>query len=137
MISFNIQRIIILKESNKSLISNVLILKLVHNQYKSSYKMSQLPVSAVSYGRPRNQLNNRNLTNALKANLIPAMVTDVHIVAVRCVFDFLTYGETVKQIAGRRRLLEKKLLECEEVIVCFMFSQSFLVLLKPMFEFLH
>ena len=79
--------------------------------------MSQLPVSAVSYGRPRNMLNNRNLTNAFKANLIPAVVKDVHIVAVRCVFDFLSYGETVKEIAGRRRQLEKKLLECEEVIV--------------------
>ena len=84
--------------------------------------MTDLPVSGVSYGRPRSQLNNRNLMNALKAHLIPAVVNDLHIVAVRCVFDFVDYAEAVKQLAGRRRLLEKKLLESEEVSLFYLFK---------------
>ena len=84
---------------------------------------NQLPVSTVSYGRPTNhRLSNMSLKNGLEGNLIPAIVNDLQIVAVRCIFNFLDYGEAVKQIAARRRLLEKKLLECEEVIVSHLFS---------------
>lgn len=77
----------------------------------------KLPVKSVLYNRPRSQLNNRNLKNALTAHLIPIVVDNVHVIGIRCVFDFTSTAEAVKQLAARRRLLETRLREFEEVSI--------------------
>ena len=75
-----------------------------------------LPVNQVALGKPNNQLYNKQLLDALKAHLIPPVVRDVHVFGIRCVFDFISYGDAVRQLAARRRAIEKKFLESEEVI---------------------
>ena len=88
-------------------------------------KMSQLPVKDVSISRPRNQFNDRNLANALDCHFTPCVINDVHVISVRCVFDFISSAEAVKHLAARRRLMEKRLLESEEVIhVLFIFRNN-------------
>ena len=78
--------------------------------------MSELPVRKVELTRPRSKLSATNLKNAFKVRFLPQVTKELHIVAVRCVFDFCSQAEVVRQLAARRRALEIKLLECKEVI---------------------
>ena len=81
--------------------------------------MSGLSLKTVILGRPRSQCSSRNIQNALRASLVPIVVEECEVVAVRCVFDFMDKSEAVKQLAARRKQLEDKLRELPEVIFSF------------------
>ena len=75
-----------------------------------------LPVRRHALVRPRTALTGVNIKNALKTHLVPTILKECQTVSVRCIFDF-NNEEVVKQLAARRRQLEMKLLEREEVIL--------------------
>ena len=100
--------------------------------------MNVLPLRNVLYGRPRSQISSRNLMNALKANLLPSVIKNVHVIGIRCVFDFIDRREAVQQLAARRRLLEKKLRESNEVCTfIFLIFFCFLELMFTVAGFFH
>ena len=73
------------------------------------------PVRSVNYGPPRPALRNKGTVNSLKANLVPVVTQVCQVVALRCMFDAKNEEEAKRQIAARRRQLEKKALEHPEV----------------------
>ena len=76
-----------------------------------------LPLKRVHYGTPRSACSNMNICNALKAHIVPLVTKEYQVVSIRCCFDFVDHQEAVKQLAARRRLMEMKLTELEEVII--------------------
>ena len=74
-----------------------------------------LPIKRVRYGTPRSTLSNANICNALKAHVVPLVTKEYQVVAIRCCLDFTDHDIAVKQLAARRRLLEMKLFELDEV----------------------
>lgn len=87
-----------------------------------------LPLKEIRYTRPRSSCSSQNLMNALEANFIPAVIKDVHVFCVRCVFDFIDSNEAVKQLAARRRVIEVKLRESEEVCIALLIELFLLYL---------
>ena len=77
--------------------------------------MAGVPVRAIKYQAPRGATTGSNVPVALKANLIPVLSENCQMVAIRCAFDMTSEGEARKQVAARRRQLEKKALEHSEV----------------------
>ena len=77
-------------------------------------KMS-LPINNISYGRPRSGVRSKTLKDSLEGHLIPLIVANVHVIGIRCVFDFTSTAEAVKHLAVRRRKLEVIIREIEEV----------------------
>ena len=73
------------------------------------------PVRSVNYGPPRPSLRNKGTVTSLKANLVPVVTKVCQVVALRCMFDATNEAEGKRQIAARRRQLEKKALEHPEV----------------------
>ena len=74
-----------------------------------------MAVNEVSYGPPRGSLTNKGIRRSLQANLVPAVITHCQVIAVRCVFELATPDEAKKQLAARRRQLEKKAMEQSDV----------------------
>ena len=80
-----------------------------------------LPLRSVQYSLPRTQFSSKKLKELLESNLVPPVINDCHVFGVRCVFDFCNNAEAVKQLAARRRILELKLRESEEVCIALYF----------------
>ena len=74
-----------------------------------------LPLKRHSLPRVRTDMTSVKLKNALKIHLVPKILKECQTVSVRCVFEYVTNAEVVQQIAARRRQLEMKLLELDEV----------------------
>ena len=84
-----------------------------------------LPIHNVSYGRPRSQFGTGNLKKGLEGHIIPVVIEHTHVIAVRCVFEFTSTAEAIKQLAVRRRKLEMILRDMEQVKVFFLLILSF------------
>ena len=72
-------------------------------------------VWSVSYTPPKGQCSNRNLVTALRTRFVPAILSECQAVSVRCVFDLANRTVAIEQLAARRRQLEVKLFEQNEV----------------------
>ena len=74
-----------------------------------------VPVRRVKYSAPKTALSSSTIRAALSAALVPAVVERCGVVAIRCIFEFSTRAEAVKQLAARRRQLELKMEEIDDV----------------------
>ena len=74
-----------------------------------------MPVRNVKFGPPKTALSNSSIKNALSTTLVPAILESCGIVAVRCAFEFCSQSEAIKQLAARRKQIELKLVEVEDV----------------------
>ena len=81
--------------------------------------------TSVSYSRPRSSIQSKGLMNSLRTRLVPAVLQECQVVSVRCVWDFVSRDRAVEQLAARRRQLEMKLLELDEVRSHFFIYYSF------------
>ena len=71
----------------------------------------------VNLKRPRTRLTNSAIFNALESDLIPALLGQCNVIAARAIFSAESQEDVVLQIAARRRAIEKKLMESQEVRV--------------------
>ena len=78
-----------------------------------------IPKRKVTFSTPRSSCK-KNVVNALKHVLIPCVIEECQIMAIRCIFNDSSYDEAKRQLAARRRQMETCVLEFSEVSITFL-----------------
>ena len=76
-----------------------------------------VPVRNITYSAPKSVLSSTRIKTALATCLVPAVTEKCGVVAIRCCFESCSRADAVKQLAARRRQIELKLIEIDDVSV--------------------